>query len=415
MNPPRHCSRTVMAEITRIPLLDLTRGSGDLHAELSEASQRVLKSGRFILGPEVEALERECAAYIGARHAIGVSSGTDALLLALMALGIGAGDEVICPTFTFFATAGAVWRSGAQPVFVDSRPCCFNCDPQDIEGKVTQKTKAILPVHLFGQCADLDPILEIAHARELPVIEDAAQAIGAEYKGQRAGSMGTIGCFSFFPTKNLGGFGDGGLVTTNDDELAEKARVLRVHGGKPKYHHNAVGGNFRLDELQAALLRVKLKRLDQATSRRQQNAALYSKLFREAGIASTPSSACSTPTASASSSASDFPLSLPVECQQRHIYNQYVIRVRGEGNRDQLRNFLGENGIGTEIYYPIPLHLQGCFAACRRPEESFPVAGQTAHEALALPIFPELREDEIRYVVGKVVEFADSRQRSAQV
>jgi len=393
-----------MTTITEVPLLDLTRIDAELAAELQEAFTRVLRSGRYIMGPEVDRLESECSEYCGSKHALGVSSGTDALILALMALGVGPGDEVICPSFTFFATAGSVWRLGATPVFADSLPASFNIDPSDIEWRITENTKAIIPVHLFGQCADMGPILALAEEHGLAVVEDAAQAIGSEYRGRRAGSMGTIGCFSFFPSKNLGAFGDGGLVTTNDAVLAETMAVLRVHGGKPKYHHAVVGGNFRLDALHAALVRVKLRRLDDATAKRQRNAALYVRLLTESGVASV----CPTDAEIAAGTA-EIPgstrLTLPCECQSRHIYNQLVVRVHGLGRRDQLRDYLTEHRVGTEIYYPVPLHLQKCFASLGGAEGDLPVAEKAAKETLALPIFPELTDEEISFVCEQIVEF----------
>jgi dTDP-4-amino-4,6-dideoxygalactose transaminase len=366
--------------MTKVPLLDLRRGGDDLDRELQDAFARVLASGHYILGPEVDALERETAAYCGSKHAIGVSSGTDALLLALMALGIGPGDEVICPTYTFFASAGAIWRLGAKPVFVDSDPRTFNCDPADVARKLSPRTKAIMPVHLFGQCAEVAPLL----LHGLPLIEDAAQAIGAEADGHRAGTRGAFGCFSFFPSKNLGALGDAGLVTTDDDALAEKARILRTHGGKPKYHHAVVGANFRIDALQAALLRVKLPRLDGWTAARQANAARYDRGL--AGLVARQQ------------------LTTPFVTGTRHIWNQYVVRVAG-GRRDALRQFLGEHGVGTEIYYPVPMHLQKCFASLGHRQGDFPVAEAAAKDSLALPIFPELRADEIDHVVARLDAF----------
>jgi dTDP-4-amino-4,6-dideoxygalactose transaminase len=390
--------------ITDVPLLDLTRLDPALVAELEETFSRVLRSGRFIMGPEVTALEEECAEYCGTKHAIGVSSGTDALVIALMALGIGPGDEVLCPSYTFFATAGSVWRIGATPVFVDSLPSSFNIDPEDIEWRITPNTKAIIPVHLYGQCADMKPILALAEKHGFKVIEDAAQAIGSEYEGQRAGSMGTIGCFSFFPSKNLGALGDGGIVTTNDDDLAETLRVLRVHGGKPKYHHAVVGGNFRIDALQAALVRVKLRHLDESTAKRQSNADLYTSLLTSDSVGVV----CPTDAEIAAGTA-EIPgqsrLTLPAKCQSRHIYNQYVVRVHGLGRRDELRTFLTERRVGTEIYYPVPLHLQGCFASLGGAAGDLTVAEKAAKETIALPIFSELTEDEIMYVCEQIREF----------
>ncbi len=396
-----------MSEIRRVPLLDLTRFDADYAAEITEAFERVFRSGHYILGPEVDAFEEECAAYIGAKHAIGVSSGSDALLVALMAIGVGVGDEVICPTYTFFATAGAVWRTGAKPVFVDIDLRTYNLDPDDVARKITSKTKAILPVHLFGQCSDMGSVRDLANAHDLVVVEDAAQAIGSRYQGQCAGTLGNIGCFSFFPTKNLGAFGDGGLVTSNDPELATKVRRLRVHGGHPKYYHQVVGGNFRIDSLQAALLRVKLKRLDDATTRRQTNALLYNRLFQEADLA-----------ADAADDDDEHVentvrFHLPAVVEENHIYNQYVVRISGDGTRDEVRGLLAERGVGTEIYYPVPLHLQECFKPLGHREGDFPISEKAARESLALPIFPELAEDEIRYVVDQLAAFWPSSPSTA--
>lgn len=392
-----------------VPLLDLTRYDDDVMEEFRAAFERVLRSGHYILGQEVEAFEQECAEYIGVKHAIGVSSGTDALLLALMTLGIGAGDEVICPTYTFFATAGSIWRMGAKPVFVDSNPVCYNLDPAQIEGKLTKRTKAIMPVHLYGQCAEMDEIMEISQRRGIPVIEDAAQAIGAEYKNRGAGTMGAFGCFSFFPSKNLGALGDAGLITTNDDELAAKAKILRAHGAEPKYYHRLVGANFRIDALQAALLRIKLRHLNDYTAKRQSNAALYSKLLMASGLASfnTDSDVCAAYCASSKmdANAAAASLLLPVACQSRHIYNQYIVRVKGAGQRDELRNFLKNKNVATEVYYPVPLHLQECFAALNHAPGDFPMAETAAAETLALPIFPELTAGEIQYVAEQIVAF----------
>lgn len=381
-------------ETRTVPLLDLTRFDGDFEAEVQAIFLRVLRSGRFILGPEVEALEKECATYVGSRHAVGVSSGTDALLVAQMALGVGPGDEVICPTYSFFATAGSIWRAGARPVFVDIEPRTFNCDPEAVAAAVGPRTKAIIPVHLFGQCADMLPIRETAERHGIAIVEDAAQALGAEYQGKRAGRLGRLGCFSFFPSKNLGGFGDAGLVTTDDDELAEAIRVLRVHGGRPKYFHHVVGGNFRIDALQAALLRAKLRRLDEATRERQANAALYDDLLAETGLA-----------ARAGQEGDGSPIARPVNLRDRHIFNQYVIRITEPGARDRVREHLAARGVATEVYYPVPLHLQRCFESLSYRQGEFPVAEKTAKESLALPIFPELRRDEIQYVVEQLAAF----------
>jgi dTDP-4-amino-4,6-dideoxygalactose transaminase len=367
----------------RVPLLDLTRDQEATFAALRQAFEQVLVSGRYILGPEVDALEAECASYLGVRHAIGVSSGSDALILALMVLDVGPGDEVVCPTYTFFATAGAVWRLGARPVFVDSEPSTLNVDPERLIAAITPRTKALLPVHLFGQCAELAPILEAARARGVPVVEDAAQAIGARYDGRAAGSLGAIGCFSFFPTKNLGCLGDGGLVTTDDDRLAQRMRILRVHGMEPRYYHHEVGGNFRIDALQAAFLRVKLPLLEAAHEKRRANAAHYRRAFAAHGVG-------------------ERDVVLPAERVGRHIYNQFVIRVPGMGRRDALRAHLSEAGIGTEVYYPVPLHLQRCFASLGHRAGDFPVAEAAAQDSLALPIFPELRAEEIDHVVASI-------------
>jgi dTDP-4-amino-4,6-dideoxygalactose transaminase len=381
--------------VRHVPLLDLTRFGVELESELNATFARVLKSGQYILGPEVDAFERECADYIGVRHALGVSSGTDALILALMALDIGAGDEVICPSFTFFASAGAIWRLGAKPVFVDSSTVDFNALPEAIEAAVTARTRAIMPVHLFGQCAEMDPILALAKRHGISVVEDAAQAIGAVFGERQAGSMGSFGCFSFFPTKNLGAFGDAGLVTTNDDALAEKARVMRVHGGKPKYYHAMVGGNFRIDALQAALLRIKLPQLTASTAKREANAARYVELLSRGDLAA-PNDA--------HGEASAAPLLYPTVVRTRHTYNQFVIRVRG-GKRDALRQYLADHFVGAEIYYPVPLHEQGCFASLGHQAGDFPNASLLAGEVLALPIFPELLAAEIEYVADVIRRF----------
>ncbi len=366
----------------RVPLLDLQAQHRSIRDEVMAAVERVFDSQAFILGTEVEHFERAVAEYCRARHAVGCASGSDALLLALMALGVKAGDEVITVAYTFFATGGAIARLGARPVYVDISLDDFNLDPELLERAITPRTKAIIPVHLFGQCAEMDAIMEIARRHQLPVIEDAAQAIGAEYKGRRAGTMGEIGCFSFFPSKNLGGAGDGGLLVTDDDELAERLRTLRVHGGKPKYYHRVVGINSRLDALQAAVLGVKLKYLDQWTASRQHNAARYHALFAEAGLSQV--------------------ITPKVKPGRRHIYNQYTIRCE---RREELKAHLRREGIGTEIYYPVPLHLQECFAYLGYNAGDLPVSEQAARESLSLPIYPELTEEMQRYVVEKVIEF----------
>lgn len=374
-----------------VPLLDLEAQYIAIRDEVREAVDRVLESQRFILGPEVEALEREVAAYSQCPHGIGVSSGTDALLVALMAIGIEPGDEVITTPYTFFATAGSIARLGAKPIFVDIDPVTYNLDPQDIEAAITPRTRAILPVHLFGQMADMDPIMEIARGHGLRVIEDAAQAIGAEYRGRRAGSIGDLGCFSFYPSKNLGGIGDGGMVVTNDAALADRVRLLRGHGARPKYYHHAVGGNFRLDAIQAAVLRVKLRHLDDWTAARQRNADLYRALFAASGL-------------SMERLGPDTPgIVLPTDVGHgRHIYNQFVIRAAG---RDGLQAHLKAAAIGTEIYYPVPLHLQPCFADLGYRQGHLPHSERAALETLALPIYPELTEEMQRQVVETVLGY----------
>ena len=345
------------------------------------ACERVLRSGHFIQGPEVEALEAESARFLGVKHAIAVSSGTDAILVALMALGIGPGDEVICPSFTFFATAGCIARTGATPVFADVLAGSFNLDPADTARRITARTKAIMPVHLFGQAADLDALLALARSHQLAVIEDAAQALGARHRGRACGTLGDCGTYSFFPSKNLGGFGDGGLVATHRDDLAGKIRLLRTHGAKPKYYHAVIGGNFRLDALQCALLRAKLPHLPAYCAARQRNAAFYAAKF--AGLPG---------------------LILPVaSAPNEHIWNQYTLRVPGAGRRDALHEHLAARGIGHEIYYPLSLHQQACFA--HLPRTPLPVAEQLSSEVLSIPIFPELTADERNQVVAAVSAF----------
>jgi len=365
---------------TAVPLLDLQQQYGALRDELLAAIIRVCDSQRFIMGPEVEALERELAKDLAVEHAIAVSSGTDAILAALMALGIGPGDEVVTSTYSFFATAGCVARVGATPVLVDIDPVTYNIDAAALHAAITPRTRAIIPVHLYGLCADMDPVLAIASAAGAAVIEDACQAIGAEYKGRQAGSMGAAGCFSFFPSKNLGAFGDAGLVATQDSQLGAEIRLLRNHGAEPKYHHKRIGGNFRLDALQATVLRVKLPHLGRWTDGRRMNAARYGRLFTEAGLADR--------------------IVLPVEPSgSRHIYNQYVIRVR---DRDKVRARLTASGVGTEIYYPVPFHLQECFASLGYRRGAFPHAEAAADTTLALPIYPELSVDQQSAVVAAV-------------
>jgi dTDP-4-amino-4,6-dideoxygalactose transaminase len=372
-----------------VPFLDLKAQYQHIKEEIDQAVMAVISEQHFILGPKVETLEEAIAAYSSARHGIGVASGSDALTLSLMALGVGAGDEVITTPFTFFATAGSISKVGATPVFVDIDPQTYNIDPSRIQERITPQTKAIIPVHLFGQSADMELIKGIASSNGLSIIEDAAQAIGSDYirnsaPPQRAGSMGDMGCFSFYPSKNLGSFGDGGMVTTNDDELAKRLRLLRVHGAASKYYYQCIGINSRLDALQAAVLLVKFRYLEEWTAKRLKNAAYYDRLFdeirhHELGIA------------------------IPyVQYNNRHIYNQYVIRVP---KRDELREFLSQEGIGTDVYYPLPLHLQECYQDLEYAKGDFPQAEQAARETLALPIYPELTPEQQEYVVSKIEEF----------
>ncbi len=374
----------------QVPLLDLKIQYKAIKSEIQKALDEVLKSQMFIMGPKVADLESSIAEYSGTKYAVGVSSGTDALLAALIALDIKPGDEVITTPFTFFSTAGTISRLCARPVFVDIDPVTFNLDPAVLDRAVTRKTRAVIPVHLFGQCADMDPILEIARRRKIRVIEDAAQSIGAEYKGRRAGSMGDMGIFSFFPSKNLGGFGDGGMVVTNDGALAEKIKMLRNHGMHPKYYHKFVGGNFRLDALQAAVLNVKLKYLDGWSQGRRTNAAFYNKKFKESGMVDR--GMVQIPKAVYEASGD----------KNHHIYNQYTLRVK---DRDKLQAFVRENQIGSEIYYPVPLHLQECFKDLGYKEGDFPVSEEAARTVLSLPIYPELTDAQKDYVVGKIEEF----------
>ncbi len=378
-----------------IPLLDLHAQYESIQDELESAVLEVLRSQQYILGPKVEECERAVAEYCGCAHAVGVSSGTDALLVSLMAEGIGPGDEVITSPYTFFATAGSIARVGAKPVFVDICPTTFNIDASRIEERISPRTKAIIPVHLFGQCADMDPILEIAQRHHLVVIEDAAQAIGAEYKGRRAGSMGRYGCFSFFPSKNLGCAGDGGMVTTNDAVVAEKLRILRAHGSKPKYHHSVIGGNFRLDAIQAAIVTVKLCHLDKWTESRRENARRYRRLFAEAGLVE-----CGFVTLPSDSSLT--PETCHLKPDLRHTYSQFVIRA---DRRDELRSYLKENGVGTDVYYPLPMHLQECFACLGHLRDDLPESEQAAQDSLALPIYPELGERPATAVVETICRF----------
>jgi dTDP-4-amino-4,6-dideoxygalactose transaminase len=398
-----------------VPLLDLKAQYATIREELREAIDRVAESQHFILGPEVEGLETEVAAYSQSEYGIGVSSGSDALLVALMAIDLKPGDEVITTPYTFFATAGAVARLGAKSVFVDIDPLTYNIDPEAIEAAINERTRAIIPVHLYGQVAEMNPIMEIAERHKLYVIEDAAQAIGAEDKGRRAGSIGHFGCFSFFPSKNLGGFGDGGMITTNDPELADKVKLLRNHGYRPKYYNKVVGGNFRLDAIQAAVLRVKLKYLDQWTEARQRNAARYRDLFAEAELSINPASLsylqpggdAESGSNAGSTLADSKGVVLPTEApERRHIYNQFIIR---SGLRDELMAHLKERKIGTEIYYPVPMHIQECFADLGYRVGDFPASESAADETLALPIYPELTEEMLASVVNAVADFYAGR------
>ncbi len=363
-----------------VPLLDLRAQYATIKAEIDAAISGVMESQHFILGPKVEECERSIAQYCGCSHAIGVSSGSDALLACLMAEDIGPGDEVITTPYTFFATAGAIARLGATPVFVDIDPATYNLDPAQIPSKITGRTRAIMPVHLYGQMADMDAVMRVAGEHGLVVIEDAAQAIGAQYQGRSAGSIGHYGCFSFFPSKNLGAAGDAGMVVTNDAQRAEKLRCLRGHGAKPKYYHKFLGGNFRLDAIQAAVVSAKLPHLDNWTTARRRNAKRYDQLFAEAGL----------------------PVGLPAVTASRHIFNQYVIRLE---HRDELQSHLKKQGVATEVYYPLPMHLQECFAYLGHVAGSFPESERAAKETLALPIYPELSAEQIQYVVECITAF----------
>lgn len=366
-----------------VPLLDLKAQYSGIKDELNAAIAEVLESQHFILGPMVNQCEKGIAAYSHCSHAIGVSSGSDALLACLMAENIRPGDEVITTPYTFFATVGAIARLGATPIFVDIDPATYNLDPAQLASKVTKNTRAIIPVHLYGQMADMDAVMSVANKHGLVVIEDAAQAIGAEYKGRRAGSIGHYGCFSFFPSKNLGAAGDGGMIVTNDAKRAEKLQCLRSHGSKPKYYHKIVGGNFRLDAIQAAIVSAKLRHLDDWTAARQFNAKRYDCLFGGAGL----------------------PITLPSVTTDRHIFNQYVIRL---SQRDELQAYLKKKGVGTEVYYPVPLHLQECFAYLGHSAGEFPESERAAKETLALPIYPELSEGQAQFVVECIAEFLGS-------
>ena len=378
----------------KVPFFDLAVQFKSIEDEIKSALEEVFRSQQFIMGPQVQALEKTIAQYCRTQYAIGVASGSDALLLSLVALGIGPGDEVLLPPFTFFATAGSVSRLGATPVFVDIHQDTYNIDPSKIDEKITPRTKAIIPVHLFGQCADMDPLLKIAKEKKLYVIEDAAQALGAEYKpkgaleGRLAGQIGDLGCFSFYPTKNLGAFGDAGMVVTNNPDLAKKIQLLRVHGSQPKYFHKTIGINSRLDTLQAAILLVKFKYLEKWTIERQKKAERYRLLFKD--LLSTVKG-----------------LTLPtIQYQNRHIFHQYVIRVP---ERDRLKIFLAEEGIGTDIYYPIPLHLQECYSFLKYHRGDLPNSEKASEEVLALPIYPELTENEQTMVADRIKAFYKRR------
>jgi dTDP-4-amino-4,6-dideoxygalactose transaminase len=377
----------------RVPLLDLRAQYRKIKPEIQQAIEDVCESQRFIMGPKVEALESEIAAYCGTDYAVGVSSGTDALIVALMAAGLEPGDRVLTTPYSFFATAGSIVRLGGVPVFLDIDPATYNLSAAKLDDALRRlqsdaatRVKAIMPVHLYGQCAEMTELQRLAAEHELFVIEDAAQAIGAEHNGRRAGALGDCGCFSFFPSKNLGAFGDGGIVTTSDEALAQEMRCLRVHGARPKYYHRQVGGNFRLDALQAAVVSVKLRYLDEWTAGRQHNAVRYAELFDAAGLGDR--------------------VQLPVARQRRHIYNQFVIRV-ADTERHDLRHYLDEAGIGTEIYYPVPLHLQECFAYLGYRAGDLPEAEAAARQTLALPIYAELNEEQLAYVVDTIRAFYD--------
>jgi dTDP-4-amino-4,6-dideoxygalactose transaminase len=393
--------------MNKVPLLDLQAQYETIRDEVRRAVDGVFDSQHFVLGAEVQALEEEIARYSQTKFAIGCASGSDALLLALMSCGVSADDEVITTPFSFFATAGAIARLGARPVFVDIEERTFNLDPSLVSAAITARTKAIMPVHLYGQCTEMDPLIEIgrsadipvggspaslplSHSHDIPIIEDAAQAIGAEDRGRRAGSMGTIGCFSFYPSKNLGGAGDGGMLVTNDLEHARRLHMLRVHGEETKYHHKVIGMNSRLDALQAAVLRAKLPHLEEWTTGRQRKAQQYELMFADAGL----------------SEQVEVPY---VRSNARHIFHQFVIRVR-DGRRNALREYLRERGVGTDVYYPVPLHLQECFAYLGYKEGDFPVAEQAAKETLALPVYPELTDEQQDHVVNMIAKFFEANR-----
>lgn len=371
--------KTTKESVTSVPLLDLKRQYVAIKTEIDEAIVKVVANTQFILGPEVKTFEESVASYCKTKFAIGVASGTDALLISLRACGVGPGDEVIIPTFSFFATASAVHNLGAKPIFVDINPETYNLDPDLIQEKITKKTKVIMPVHLFGQSCDMDPILDLAKKYNLKVVEDAAQALGAEYKNKKTGSVSDLGCFSFFPSKNLGGMGDGGMVVTSNPELAEKVKLLRTHGAKQKYYHDIVGYNSRLDTIQAAVLNVKLKYLDSWSKKRRENAQIYNQQLKGCEI------------------------TLPkAESYNYHIYNQYTIAVK---NRDELKDFLKQKGVGCEVYYPVPLHLQECFSYLGYKKGSCPISEKKASAVISLPVFPELTEKEQECVISAIKQF----------
>ncbi len=388
MNSPRtiKIGERLKAPVSSVPLLDVGRGNNPLKDEFRAAFDEILETGRFVGGPFCQQLEEQVATATDAKFAVGCASGSDALLLALMAINIQPGDRVICPSFTFFATASAIHRLGAVPVFADIIPGTFNLDPEHVESLITPSTKAIIPVHLFGQCANMDAMLDMAQRYGVKIIEDCAQSIGANWKGQGSGSLGSIGCFSFYPTKNLGGFGDGGMLTTNDEQLADRIRLLANHGMRPRYYHSEVGINSRLDSIQAAMLCVKMKHLDACSGGRQQNADNYDALFAASDLMSQ--------------------IALPQRdpnCE--HVWNQYTIRIQNaEISRDEVREQLGQRGVGSEIYYPVPLHQQECFQDLGYATGSLPNTEAAAETVLSLPIFPELTFAEQQYVVESLAE-----------
>lgn len=371
-----------------VPFIDLVAQYQTIRDEVKQTVDEVFETQRFVLGEEVEQLEAEIADYCDARYAIGCASGTDALILSLMALGIGPGDEVITSPFTFFATAGAIHRVGARPKFVDIDPVTYNLDPQQVEDAIDDKTKAIMPVHIFGQCAEMETLWRLAVRHNIPLIEDACQAIGAEYRGRRAGVLGTVGCFSFFPTKNLGGAGDGGMITTDDGDLATRMRSLRVHGDAGGYNHVEVGFNSRLDALQAAVLRVKLRHLEDWSEGRRQNARRYGELFRGLNLLSS----IETPVTAA---------------DRRHVFNQYTLRIRG-GVRDSVMEYLRGEGVGCAVYYPISLHMQKCFEYLDYKPEDFPESMRASNEVLSLPIFSELKDEQLTRVATVLADAASA-------